>query len=158
NCKRSYSIKQLVREEQVLVLGSDFRYSHILGPMNNLILNVMKRELLSQPDSRSRRHYMLIDEFPKLNYHEAAKEFPDFVELGRSRSVRVLIAMQTPRQLVELYGEEGASTILGQCQNKIILRVADLAGATDCSNMLGRIHRYEWVQNVSEVTSRTRSR
>ena len=153
NCKDSYSIKQMVRGEQVLVLGGDFRYSHILGPMNALALNCYKRELLSQPDSRTRRHYVIIDEFPKLNYHQPAEEFADFVELGRSRGVRTVIVMQTPRQLVELYGEEGASIILGQCQNKIILRVADHAGATDCSNMLGRVHGYEWTRNVSEGES-----
>ncbi|MHB1785287.1 MAG: type IV secretory system conjugative DNA transfer family protein [Acidimicrobiales bacterium] len=157
-CKGSYSIKQLVRGEQVLVLGSDFRYRHILDPLNQLILNFMKRELVAQPDSRTRRHYVLIDEFPQLNSNQPSEEFPAFVEVGRSRGIRVVIVMQTPRQLVRLYGPEGTSTLLGQCLNKIMLRHADFDGASDCSNLLGRVHRYEWVRNVTEGTTRTKSR
>jgi hypothetical protein len=154
-CKHSYSIKELVRGDQVLVLGSDYRYSHILGPLNNLTINVMKRELLSQPESHTRRHYMFIDEFPKLNYNQPAEDFPDFLELGRSFGVRAGIVMQTPRQLVKLYGPEGASIIMGQSLNKLFLRHADLEGATDCSNLLGRINGREWNYNVGEGGSHT---
>jgi hypothetical protein len=158
NCKGTYSVRQLVRGEQVLVLGSDFRYSHILGPMNSLLLNFMKRELVSQPNSHTRRHYLFIDEFPKLNYHQPAEEFGDFVEFGRSRGIRVCILFQTPLQLTQLYGEAGAKIILGQCPNRIILRLADYESASDCSNLLGRVHGYEWTQNVSENESFGQSR
>ena len=149
-CAGSFSVRQLVRGEQVLVLGNDFRFGHILGPMNNLLLNFIKRELIAQGDSRTRRHYVIVDEFPKLNQQLPAEEFPDFCELGRSRGVRVVIVMQSPLQLKKLYGEEGLEVLMGQCMHKVVLRLADHGGATFCSNLLGRIHGYEWTRNVSD--------
>ncbi len=154
-CTRTYSIKRLVRGEQVFVLGSDFRFGHILSPMNNVLLSLIKRELIAQGNSRTRRHYVLVDEFPKLNNQTPAEEFPDFCELGRSRGVRVVIVIHSPQQLVKLYGAEGADIILGQCQHKLILKKGDFAGAQYCSNLLGRVHRYEWVQNRSYGGSTT---
>lgn len=140
-----FSIDQLIRSDVVVVLGSDFRFSHVLGPMNALMMNVLKQRLLSQGDvtDDSRRHYLFIDEFPKLNYNAPAEDFPDFCELGRSKGVRVCIVLQTTEQVKKLYGSEGLGYILGQCQNKIILRVSDVAGATECSNMLPFFRGYE---------------
>lgn len=151
-----FSIGQVTGSDAVVVFGSDFRFADILGPMNALIMKVLKQRLLSQGDDEEnrRRHYLFIDEFPKLNYNSPAEDFPDFVELGRSKGVRVTIVAQTPEQIKGLYGPEMMSTIFACCQNKLILRVSDFAGATECSNMLPFFHGYEWLQNRGKTSSK----
>jgi hypothetical protein len=146
-----YSFGQMILSDVVMVFGSDFRFAHVLGPMNALMMSVLRQKLLSQGDvtDDSRVHYMFIDEFPKLNYNSPAEDFPDFCELGRSKGVRVCIVIQTPEQVKKLYGPEGLGFILGQCQNKLIFRVSDHAGATECSNMFPFTHGYEWLANTT---------
>jgi hypothetical protein len=144
-----FSLSQMIRSDVIMVFGSDFRFAHILGPMNALMMNVLRQQLLSQSDvtDESRLHYMFIDEFAKLNYNAPAEDFPDFVELGRSKGIRTSIVIQTTEQIKKLYGPEGLGFILGQCQNRLIFRVSDHAGATECSNMIPFIHDYEWLKS-----------
>jgi hypothetical protein len=148
-CPRKFSIRRLVKGEQALVLGGDFKYAKVLGAMNAMIWTYLKRELISQPDSRLRRHYVFIDEFPRLNNAEAAEEFSDFCEIGRSRGVRVSICLQSIQQLVRLYGQELTDSLLGACHHKVIFRLSDYASAQYCSRMLGHVHQFMWLRNYS---------
>lgn len=142
---RSFSVMETLRSDVLVVLGSDFRFSHILGPMNALLMQVVREQLLSRPEDPEDRNqtYLFIDEFPKLNYNAPVEDFEGFCELGRSKGVRVVICIQTPEQVKGLYGPERAASILGNCGNKLIYRVSDAAGAEECSRMLPHYHGYE---------------
>jgi hypothetical protein len=151
-----FSIGQLIRSDVIAVLGSDFRFSHILGPMNALMMKVLRQMLLTQGDDLEgkRATYLFIDEFPKLNYNAPAEDFADFCELGRSMSVHVVICMQTPEQVKKLYGPEDMASILGNCLNKLVFHVSDEEGAATCSKMLPHFHGYEWIRNADGTRSR----
>jgi hypothetical protein len=149
-CPRKFSIRRLVKGEQILVLGGDFRFGKILAPMNAMIWTYLKRELLSQPDNRYRRNYIFIDEFPRLNNAEAAEEFSDFTEVGRSRGIRVTIVAQSIQQMVRLYGQELTDSILGSCRHKVLFGLGDYASAQYFSRLLGHVHQFMWLRNWSE--------
>jgi hypothetical protein len=138
----------MVRNEAVMIFGSDFRYGHILGPMNSLLMKVLQRELIALGNSETRRHYVIVDEYPKLAYGKEVEDFSTFLELGRSMGIRVCLVIQTPEQLIQLHGEHGANVIWGQAQNRLILRVADEAGAAYCSKHLSRFRGFVWTKQV----------
>ncbi|MDG3008462.1 type IV secretion system DNA-binding domain-containing protein [Paludisphaera mucosa] len=154
HARRRFSVGELIRSDVVAIAGGDFQFSHIVAPMNNLFLTVLKNKLIGQEKSDRRRHYIFIDEFAALNNNRPADEVLDFFVRGRSRGVRIAVAVHTPEQLVDLYGPHKTEVILGQCQNKILLKMADVAGSEWCSKMLGQIHEYEWTANASVGATR----
>lgn len=154
HARRRFSLGELVRGEAVMVAGGDFQFNHVIGPMNYLMLTVLKQKLIGQEKSERRRHYVFIDEFAALNYNRPAEEVEDFFVRGRSRGVRIGIVLHTPEQLVDLYGKPKTNVILGQCQSKLILKVSDPDGAEYCSRLLGHVHGYEWTSSVSVSVSR----
>jgi hypothetical protein len=149
HAKRRFSLDELVRGEVVMVAGGDHQFNHIVGPMNYLMLTVLKQKLIGQEKSERRRHYVFIDEFAALNYNRPAEEVEDFFVRGRSRGVRIGIVIHSPEQLVDLYGKPKTNVILGQCQSKLILKVSDPDGAEYCSRLLGQVYGYEWTHSVS---------
>jgi hypothetical protein len=54
-------------------------------------------------ESRSRRMWLFLDEFPQL---PPIKQFPTFLELGRSKGVTVVIGAQDTAQIRATYGPE----------------------------------------------------
>ncbi len=144
-----FSLRDMVRSDVVLVAGGDFRFNHIIAPMNYLMLTCLKHELLGQAKSHVRRHYVFIDEFAAVNHDKPADEVLDLFVRGRSRGVRLCIAVHTPEQLVHVYQKPMANVILANCQHKLILKVGDYDGASCCSQLLGHVYGYEWTHNVS---------
>ena len=104
--------------------------------------------MVGQKRSNDRRHYIFIDEFSALNNDKPADEVRDFFVRGRSRGVRLAIVVHSPEQLRKIYGEHDAAVLLGQCQNKVILRIDDIEGSEWASKALGSFHGYEWTGTI----------
>lgn len=149
HARHRFSLDELVRGDVIAIAGGDFEFNHIVAPMNYLLLTILKQKLVGQEKSEKRRHYVFIDEFAALNDRRPAEEVNDFFVRGRSRGVRIGIVIHTPEQLVHLYGKPMTNVILGQCQTRLILRVADPDGAEYCSRLLGQVYGYEWTRSMS---------
>jgi TraM recognition site of TraD and TraG len=87
---------------------------------------------------------LFLDEFPQL---PPIKQFPTFLELGRSKGVAVVIGAQDTAQIRAVYGQDQAKSWFGMTGTKIITRINASETAEDISRLVGE----------QEVERRTRS-
>ncbi len=85
-------------------------------------------------ESRDRRTWLFLDEFPQL---PAIKQFPTFLELGRSKGVTVVIGAQDIAQIRAAYGPDQAKSWFGMVGTKIITRINTSDAAEDISRLIG---------------------
>jgi type IV secretory pathway TraG/TraD family ATPase VirD4 len=95
-------------------------------------------------ESRERRVWLFLDEFPQL---PPIKQFPTFLELGRSKGVAVVIGAQDTAQIRAVYGQDQAKSWFGMTGTKIITRINASEAAEDISRLIGE----------QEVERRTKS-
>lgn len=150
---RRYSLKQLIKSDVTLHVGGDFQFPAIVGAYNYLILTMLKQHLVGQSPSRSRKHFVIVDEYEALNFGKPATEFLDLLVRGRSRGCQAVFVIHSPQQLADVYGDKKSAVLMGQAQNKLIFRVADYEGAEACSKLLGAVHRYEWTRTTNVAPS-----
>ncbi|MGB3494728.1 MAG: type IV secretion system DNA-binding domain-containing protein [Elainellaceae cyanobacterium] len=127
------SLKEWMKREEVLVLGSDHLYQDTLKLVNTLLLRFVVSELNSLPESRTRRIWLYIDEA------SAAGRFvrlEDLVALGRGAGVCVVIAFQNIAAFMETYSEGIAKSILGLCRHWAIFGL-DAISADWISKQIG---------------------
>ncbi|EIM31118.1 type IV secretory pathway, VirD4 component [Microvirga lotononidis] len=80
--------------------------------------------------------WIVIDEMDSLG---ALGRFRDAVSRLRKKGVRILVGVQSRTQLVELYGEAGADTVLASLSNRVIMRASDHRLAEWSSKTLGDV-------------------
>ncbi len=85
-------------------------------------------------ESRERRVWLFLDEFPQL---PAVRNFPMFLELGRSKGVAVVIGAQDTAQIRIVYGADQAKAWFGMTGTKIITRINASEAAEDISRIIG---------------------
>jgi type IV secretory pathway TraG/TraD family ATPase VirD4 len=76
----------------------------------------------------------VLDEFPQL---PPIKQFPTFLELGRSKGVAVVIGAQDTAQIRAVYGQDQAKSWFGMTGTKIITRINASEAAEDISRLIG---------------------
>ncbi|WP_316162850.1 type IV secretion system DNA-binding domain-containing protein [Bradyrhizobium sp. SZCCHNRI20481] len=85
-------------------------------------------------ESPERRVWLFLDEFPQL---PAIKQFPTFLELGRSKGIAVVIGAQDTAQIRAVYGQDQAKSWFGMTGTKIITRINASEAAEDISRLIG---------------------
>jgi hypothetical protein len=85
-------------------------------------------------ESRERRVWLFLDEFPQL---PPIKQFPTFLELGRSKGIAVVIGAQDTAQIRAVYGQDQAKSWFGMTGTKIITRINASEAAEDISRLIG---------------------
>jgi hypothetical protein len=80
--------------------------------------------------------WIVIDEMDSLG---ALGRFRDAVSRLRKKGVRILVGVQSRTQLVELYGDAGADTVLASLSNRVIMRASDHRLAEWSSRTLGDV-------------------
>jgi len=71
-------------------------------------------------DSKTRRIWIVLDEFPTLGKMDA---IAPLLEIGRSKGIRVVLGAQDLAQVKEEYGDNRASTWMGSIGTKVICQV-----------------------------------
>ena len=71
-------------------------------------------------DSKTRRIWVVLDEFPTLGRMDA---IAPLLEIGRSKGIRVVLGAQDLAQVKEEYGDNRAATWMGSIGTKIICQV-----------------------------------
>lgn len=71
------------------------------------------------PDSKTRRIWFLLDEFPQLGKLE---HFSQYLEVGRSKGLCVILGIQDLSQLREIYGRETADVWASICGTYLVCR------------------------------------
>lgn len=148
---RRFSVEEAANAPNVIwVWGSDPRYNTTIEPWNSVQLELIGHELLIRGDIGVTT-LLYIDEFPQLSAGGGQKlaVIQKILEYGRSSLVRSTLAMQTPAQAVEVYGEHAAQTLLGQLHNSVVFRHTDGYGQDFWAKRLGRERGFEEKRGVS---------
>lgn len=85
-------------------------------------------------ESRHRRAWLFLDEFPQL---PPIKQFATFLELGRSKGIVVVIGAQDTGQIRAVYGPDQAKSWFGMTGTKVLTRINTSDAAEDISRMIG---------------------
>ncbi len=116
---RKFDIATFLEKPGVLVLGNSPALKESFWPLNAILLKALTQEILNRPDSLPPRHWFVLDEFRAMQKVECMHEF---VNQGRSKGASVLLGIQSVEGLIDVYGQEKANEILGDCAHKMFLR------------------------------------
>jgi Type IV secretion-system coupling protein DNA-binding domain len=119
-----------------LILQHDPGYPELsriwIGSMLGLLASAVGSTTLTE--SPRRRVWLFLDEFPQL---PPIKQFPIFLELGRSKGIAVVIGAQDTAQIRAVYGADQAKSWFGMTGTKIITRINASEAAEDISRLIG---------------------
>ncbi len=134
-----FSIRQWLHNptpRRPLILQHDPGYPELsriwIGSLLGVLASAVGSPSLSE--SRERRIWLFLDEFPQL---PPIRQFPSFLELGRSKGVIVVIGAQDFAQLRAAYGPEQAKSWAGMIGTKIITRINLSEAAEEASRLVG---------------------
>lgn len=122
------------------------------APIITAQLELLANHILSLETDNSRRIWFVVDELPKLG------KMPVLTRIlaeGRGYGVAGVIGIQNMPQIKDIYGDNGANALAGQCSSMVAFRTADPATAGYVSARLGKHLRKE--KNTSFSTSHSAS-
>ena len=107
---------------RVLVLQGSGKYTALAKSTIQSIVTLMSGHINSPEfgESRQRRLWFFLDEFPQLGKLE---QVAPLLDIGRSKGIRVVLGVQDMAQIQELYGQHIASSWASMIGTQIIVRV-----------------------------------
>jgi len=132
-----FSIRDWFREEGgdgSIFIFNKAEHKEALRPLITTWLDIAVSSLLSLPEDRSRRIWLIIDELPSLNKLPSLS--PSLAE-GRKYGGCCVIAFQSFAQLSTIYTPKGAEAISGLCSTWICYRANEPATAKWASDAFG---------------------
>lgn len=109
-------------QQQVLILQGSGKFAPLARAYLQSIIALMSGHINSPsfPDSRQRRIWFFIDEFPQVGKIE---EIGPLLEIGRSKGIRVVLGAQDLEQIKDIYGEHQAKAWHSLIGTQILVRV-----------------------------------
>lgn len=134
NAERKMSIAKWLKSVSILILGNDERIRSSLDTMNQLIVTVISQQSLTMSESSTRMTWCIFDEF-----REAGKitGLSNMIVRGRSKGVCVVLGFQDIQGVQEVYEERVGNELVGQCGNKMLLRIESPETAEWASKSIG---------------------
>ncbi|MCQ9156787.1 type IV secretion system DNA-binding domain-containing protein [Acidomonas methanolica] len=106
-----------------------------IKPLMALWLECAASATLGLPPSDRRRMWFLLDEFPDL---PRVDNMTRLLPQGRKFGAAVILTFQTIGQMRSRYGEKDAETVLGSCNTKLFIQLADVESREWASNTIGK--------------------
>jgi len=155
NPSSGFSIKGWLNDEhsgnRIVIVRNNPEVSNVSNWVIYIIFNQLFGEVLSLPDSKDRRMWMIIDEWASL------PKFPSSLEsclvASRSKGFRFLCGIQNFASMRAKYGADVAQTLYSQFATKIITRINDSETASKLADDLGgqrKVRRAE-IKQVSSI-------
>lgn len=121
----TFSFKEWTKNEnnkQSIFLVCEESILDSMLPLYRVVIEIVASELLSMPDDeeKERELYFWLDEFPRL---KKLRKVIDLMTLARSKGGRVIYAVQTLEQLIEIYQKEGMRVILGTTNTLFVFSI-----------------------------------
>jgi type IV secretory pathway TraG/TraD family ATPase VirD4 len=132
-CPRRISLGQWMKDESLLVLGSDDTNRVALDTVNQMLFRRLSDLLLSRPEGGDRT-WIMLDEVRDAGRLDGLS---GLLTRGRSKGVAVVLGFQDINGLRDLYGREVAEELLGQCNTKVVLRNNSPDTVEWCSKLFG---------------------
>ena len=105
---------------KLFLLATD-NLSKIFAPLYGVISSYLITTLLDQEDSTDKDYYFIFDELPRLG-KVLGENLEKALAVGRSKGIKVLMAMQSYSQIKEQYGDKQAESILDTTNSFIIFK------------------------------------
>jgi type IV secretion system protein VirD4 len=133
-----FDLRKLRSEPMSVYQGVAPKDVHRLQPLLNLFFQqaiaLQTDQLPEQNPALKYQVLMLLDEFPAIGRIPILAEASGFLP---GYNVRPLLIMQTPAQLRQVYGEDGARTLLKTLAARIYFQPKDMEDAEEISRELG---------------------
>lgn len=144
----SFSLQEFVRGESILLVGSFEEGREAIDALNRVLFRRLTQLLLAQPDSKTRRTYLIWDEL-----REAGKldGLGSVLLRGRSRGVAFIAGAQDKSGLAHVYGEDIANELLGQFGFWGILKLESTDTATWAASKFGSNEVVDTLGNTSRT-------
>lgn len=129
------SLRQLVRAKggRCIFIEYDLGIGNMLSPIYSLMFDLAIKEALSRKKSAG-NVYFITDEFSLLpNLHHV----DDAVNFGRSLGIKFLIGFQNIEQIIDIYGEARARSLLSGFLTGIFFRCNDAGSVRYIQEMFG---------------------
>lgn len=150
--KESISLTDWLNGEFVLVLGNDEEARSPIDALNQVIFRRLSELVISQPESRTRRTWIFLDELKEAGKLDG---LTSVLTKGRSKGACVVLGFQDIEGLSVTYGDDRtAREIVGLCANKAILRTDSPQTAEWASSLFGAKEVLEY--HVSESAGKSR--
>ena len=137
--EESISLSGWLEEESILVLGNDEANRAAIEAMNRLILRRISQLVLTQKEltsfgPNSPRTWFFLDEVREAGRLEGLSRL---LTNGRSKGAAVVLGFQDIAGLIDVYGQDVANELVGQCSIKVILRLNSPETAAWASRLMG---------------------
>jgi type IV secretion system protein VirD4 len=133
-----FDLRELRKKPLSIYVGVNPDDLHRLRPVLALFfqqaIGLQTRTLPEHDPSLKRQVLMLLDEFTALGRIPIIAESISYLP---GYNVRVLLVIQTPAQLREVYGANGAETMLKSLAARIVFTPKDISDAREISDELG---------------------
>lgn len=124
-------------------------------PLRRAWLDIVVRGILDSTPGTGPATWIVLDELPA---HGQLTALPGAVARGRKYNLRVVLGYQSASQIREIYGRDGAESVLGCTGNTLILRTPDPETADRLSRQIGDVERERKQQSVSKSSARGHGR
>ena len=136
--ENDFDLRELRRKPLAIYVGVNPDDLHRLRPVLALFfqqaIGLQTRTLPEHDPTLKRQVLMLLDEFTALGRIPIIAESVSYLP---GYNVRVLLVIQTPAQLREVYGANGAETMLKSLAARIVFAPKDIGDAREISDELG---------------------
>ena len=138
------------RFKHIILQGSG-RYQKMAQKVIGTILRSVIATMNSAecPDSKERRIWLFLDEFPQLGKIE---DFNTILEVGRAKGFRTVIGAQDYNQIIQHYSKEECDTLLSQIKTTILVKLPAGPSAAWASELIGTRRVQVPQQSISSNT------
>ncbi|MDY6936928.1 MAG: type IV secretion system DNA-binding domain-containing protein [Cyanobacteriota bacterium] len=130
---RTFTLKDWMSDRYILLLGCDRRSDATLRQYNQLLMTRTSQLLTSQYNEGYT--YLILDELPELG---KIGDIDRVARLGAAYKVCLCIAFQAYSNLKEIYGDNIANSLIGQCDKSAYLRALDSETADWQARQIGQ--------------------
>jgi hypothetical protein len=139
------SLEGWLRGSSILLLGKDNKAKEGLSALNRLLFKRAQQLLLDQPQ-QPLNTFVILDEVASIGKLDGLSEL---CTEGRKFGVCIALAFQSYAQLQEIYGEKVSEYVIGQFENKAILRLNDEVTAEWASKLIGDVQLRRHVETIN---------
>ena len=134
-----------------LILRYDEQNSGVVGFLVPFLIDYLATLLDSLPEQQKNIHWLFLDEFAQLPKVERMRRF---LEVGRSKGFRTVIATQDPVQVESIYGKNDADSLQSNATISIVARLSASHAQEQIARYMGtRAVAYYGVSTTSNGSS-----
>ena len=137
NTKTSISLKEWVQDEDNkswIFITANENMLETLKPYMAAMVNIITTSLMSLSEDPNRRLWFIMDELPALQKIESLHAL---LSKGRKYGACVVGGIQSLSQFEEIYGHQGAKTILNLFNSKFFFRMEESSACDQISRWIG---------------------